>query len=110
MSYLKFLTLVQSIRALPSFPTMDSVEEQLLNAFAAAWHTKKPITVVDAMNIVPEISTATAHRRLKTLRQKGLIALNTDESDNRVKFIVSTPLTKRYFAKLDECLAKAQSN
>ncbi len=108
MSYIKFLNLVQAIRALPSFPTMDALEEKLLNAFAAPWYAGKQITVLEAMGMVPNMSPSTVHRRMKTLRDKGFIELDIDEIDNRVKYVVATPLAKKYFRKLEECLIKSQ--
>jgi hypothetical protein len=108
LTYLRFLNLVHSIRQLPSFPVMDAVEERMLNLFASTWHAGEPITVLQAMGMLTEISSTTAHRRLKTLRKKGLIALNTDEVDNRIKYVVPTDLTNKYFAQLGQCLDKAQ--
>jgi len=108
MSYLKLLNLLEAVKGLPSFPALDAVEERLLNTFASLWQVGAPVTVLQAMEMLENISPATVHRRLKTLRKKGFIALEMDETDNRVKFIVSTPLTRRYFAKLEDCLAKAK--
>lgn len=105
--YLKFLNLVQSVRQLPSFPEMDSVEERMLNLFAADWYAGQPITVLNAMGMLAEISSTTAHRRLKSLRKKGLIALNTDDVDNRIKYVVPTDISNKYFAQLGQCLERA---
>lgn len=107
MSYLKFLNLMQAVKTLPTFPAMDPVEEHLLNAFAAAWKADKDLTVLSAMQMFEDTSPATVHRRLKTLRKKGLIALETDPVDSRVKHIVGTPLAQKYFDTLDDCFAKA---
>ena len=106
-TYLKFLNLLKAVRELPDFPAMDDVEEKMLNAFVAAWSAGKPITVVDAMNILPGTSPATAHRRLKTLRKSGWIQLTTDEVDNRIKYVGSTPMADKYFAKLEDSLKQA---
>jgi DNA-binding MarR family transcriptional regulator len=43
------------------------------------------------------------------LRKKGMIALNADEADNRIKYVTSTPTAMKYFAKLSECIDKAHS-
>lgn len=107
MSYLKFLNLVQAIRELPRFPAMDSAEELLLNALASAWNASQQVSVVEVMNMLPAISPSTVHRRLKTLRQKGLIALQEDGADSRVKYVVGTPLARQYFSKMEECFKKA---
>ncbi len=109
-TYLKFLNLVQAVRALPSFPAMDAVEERLLNMLAATWQTGQQVTVLEAMVMSPDFSPATTHRRLKTLREKGLIDLDADSVDSRIKYVVPTPLANSYFAKLSECLEKASGN
>ena len=106
--YTKYLNLVQAVRSLPSFPSLDAVESRMLNTFAAAWHDEKKITVLEAMVMLPEISTTTAHRRLKMLRKKGMIDLNLDAHDNRVKYVVPTKATQQYFAQLGQCMEKAQ--
>jgi len=106
-AYLKFLNLVQAIRSQPSFPFIDPVEEKLLNLFAAAWHEGKPLTVVAAMGMLEGISPSTVHRRLAGLKEKGLVELEQDGLDSRIKYIVSTPTADAYFAQLGKCLDMA---
>jgi DNA-binding MarR family transcriptional regulator len=108
MSYLKFLNLLEAVKGLPTFPAMDAVEERLLNTFAVLWQVGAPVTVLQSMEMLQDASPATVHRRLKTLRSKGFIALELDPSDNRVKYVIPTALTKEYFAKVEDCLEKAQ--
>ena len=74
--YLKFLQLVQAVRQLPDFPALDPVEERLLNLFATVWQTEKKITVLQAMGMSTDVSSTTAHRRLKSLRQKGVLKVS----------------------------------
>jgi hypothetical protein len=107
-TYLKFLNLVQAVRSSTSFPVMDPVEEKLLNFFATAWHAGKPLTVVEAMNNLPDLSSSTVHRRLVTLREKGMVELEIDPLDNRVKYIVGTDAANQYFAQLGKCLDLAK--
>jgi len=107
MSYLKFLNLVDAVRQLPSYPAMDSTEVRLLNSLAALWHDSRKVSVLEAMNMLVDVSPSSVHRRLKTLRAKGFIKLQEDEFDNRIKYIVTTPLAHKYFAKMDECMVKA---
>jgi DNA-binding MarR family transcriptional regulator len=106
-TYLKFLNLVQAIRERPSFAAIDPVEERLLNLFAAVWHTAKRCTVVEAMGMVRDVSPSTVHRRLNSLREKGLIALETDAKDSRIKYVVATDKTTQYFAQLAKCMSHA---
>jgi DNA-binding MarR family transcriptional regulator len=47
------------------------------------------------------------HRRLKTLRSKGLIDLLVDSSDSRIKYVVATDQTEKYFATLGQALVQA---
>lgn len=108
-TYIKFINLVQAIRELPTFPPLDGIEQQLLNAFVVLWNQKESVRVLEAMQMFPDISSSTVHRRLVTLRKKGMISLETDEENQRVKYIVPTPLAHKFFAKMGECLDKANA-
>lgn len=105
--YLKFLNLAQAVRQSPAFPPLDLAEERLLDQLAASWCQGKRITVVKAMQMSPDASSTTVHRRLKTLRSKGMLDLEMDEDDNRVKYIVSTDLSRNYLGKLGESVVEA---
>lgn len=109
-TYLRFLNLIQAIREVPSFPAMDPVEERLLNLLASVWHVGKQISVLEAMGLSTDISATTAHRRLKTLRSKGLIALDVDKIDSRIKYVVPTELATNYFATMGQALDRAQKS
>ena len=108
MMYLRFLNLINAIRKIPTFPTLDPVEERLLNQLAATWHAGKKISVLEAMGLSTEISATTAHRRLKTLIKKGMIALDVDQIDSRIKYVVPTALTNDYFTSIGQALEQAQ--
>ena len=106
--YLRFLNLMQAIRELPTFPHVDPVEERLLNALASIWHSGGRVTVLEAMALPVDVSPTTLHRRLKSLRAKGLLALETDAVDTRIKYVVATSKTDEYFSVLGRCLDEAQ--
>ena len=108
-TYLKFLDLVKAIRLLPGFPDLDPVEERLLNLFATVWHANNKITVLQAMGMSTDVSATTAHRRLKSLRKKGVITLIPDAVDNRIKYVMPTSMANQYFAQLGQCLDEAQA-
>lgn len=108
-SYLLFLQNFKVMRELSGFVHLDPLEERLLDIFGAVWHEGGKITVLHAMSLCDEISCTTAHRRMKSLRKKGLIELLTDENDNRVKHVVPTQQTIQRFSQLGECLLKARS-
>lgn len=103
-TYLRFLNLVSAIRGLPAFPSLDAVEERVLNGLAAVWACGAKVTVLEAMRLTPDASPSTVHRRLKQLQEKGLIALRTDENDSRVRFIEPTAAANQWFAKLGQCM------
>lgn len=106
-TYLRFINLASAIRGLPTFPALDAVEEQVLNGLAVTWATGANITVLEAMRLSATTSATTIHRRLNTLRQKGLIELREDEADNRIKYVMPTQVAKEYFAKLGQCMDMA---
>ena len=106
-AYTQFLNLVQALRGLPSFIAMDATEERLLNQLAVLWDAGRQVPVLEAMKMSPDASPTTVHRRLKTLRKKGMIDLLSDESDNRIRYIVPTANPRRYFAEMGKCLSKA---
>lgn len=103
-TYLRFLNLVSAVRALPSFPSLDAVEERVLNGLAAIWASGAKVTVLEAMRLTPDASPSTVHRRLKQLQDKGLIELRADSTDNRVRFIEPTAAANAWFARLGQCL------
>jgi len=105
--YLRFINLIQAIRDLPTFPKIDPVEERLLNIFAICWLKEQKLTVLEAMNMSPDVSPTTVHRRLKSLRSKGFIDLSVDAIDTRIKYIVPTMLTEQYFTLMGKCLGDA---
>lgn len=106
-TYLRFLNLMQAVRSLPVFPAIDALEERLLNVLAASWAQDKQITVLTATAMLDDTSATTLHRRLKSMRAKGLIDLQVDTVDYRVKYVVPTALTQRYFSELGACMHKA---
>jgi DNA-binding MarR family transcriptional regulator len=109
-TYLRFLNLMQAVRTLPAYPAIDALEERLLNVLAASWAQDKQITVLTATALLDDTSATTLHRRLKSMRAKGLIDLEVDKVDFRVKYVVPTALTQRYFSELGACMHKASQS
>jgi hypothetical protein len=106
-TYFRFLNLVEAIRDLPTLPLLDPVEERLFHLLASMWAAGNEVTVLQAMNCSPGASPSTVHRRLKTLRDKGLIAYTERADDQRVKCIEPTPLAREHFAALGHCMDRA---
>ncbi len=108
--YCKFVNLVAATRRLPGIPEIDAVEDRILAFLARSWYAGDRISVVEAMHGMPEISPSTVQRRLKALRSKGLLRVENDEQDNRLKYVQPTDLSMRYFAALGQCMRKAQAD
>ncbi|WP_211260323.1 winged helix-turn-helix domain-containing protein [Xenophilus azovorans] len=106
-TYLRFLNLANAIRSLPLFPALDAVEERVLNVLAATWATGAKLTVLEAMQLQVDSSATTVRRRLQTLRQKGLIEFQPDQTDSRIKYVMPTAVAQNYFSKLGRCLDMA---
>lgn len=106
-TYLRFLNLAHAIRGLPAIPVLDPVEERLLNALATLLGAGQDVTVLQAMNQTGDSSPSTVHRRLKTLKAKGLIQYAEKPGDQRTKYIQLTPLAEKYFAELSRCIDQA---
>ena len=105
--YVRFLNLVRALDDSSAFPPLDATEERLLKQLAAAWSANKPVSVLETMDLESDVSPTTIHRRLKSLKNKGVITLEVDPADNRVKYVHPTALTTEYFAKLSNCLLAA---
>lgn len=107
LRFMTFLRLANSAESRQIVEKLDRIAEHLLLALALAWSSGRKITVIQAMHESPEISPTSAHRRLKMLRQQGFIALITDVNDNRIKYVVTTPLTRSYLAVMGQHLTRA---
>ena len=106
-TYLRFLNLVNAIRELPRIPALDPVEDRLLDSLARLLIAGDEVTVMRAMNAAADTSPSTVHRRLKSLRAKGLITYVDKPEDQRTKCIRLTPLADEYYAKLSRCIDQA---
>ena len=102
--FLSLLSLLRELEHKALIPAIDPIEERLLYELALCWLRKRPVTVLNAMHLNFGVSPATVHRRLKTLRKKGLIRLEVQEDDSRIKHIQPTAVTRSYFERLDHCM------
>ena len=109
LTYMRFLNLVQAVKEKSAFPEIDPVEERVLNILAARWHTGIKVTVLETIAMLGEFSATTLHRRLKSLRKKGMIGVDYDDEDARIKYVVPTKVTRDYFSQLGDALAKASA-
>lgn len=104
--YLRFLQLADALRGLPSLPSLDPLEERILELVARARQEHERLCVRDMMAKNEFGSPATVHSRLKSMREKGWIMLS-DTEDTRRKQIELTQAALLHFDKLSKCLVQA---
>lgn len=109
-AYVRFLNLVDAIMGEPDVPQLNASERVLLDFLARRWAAHQPITVLETMACGAEgMSRSTVHRRLKSLSRLGMVALQSDERDNRVKFVVPTAKSLAYLDRLGDCLVRSKA-
>ena len=99
---------MQAIRQKDGLFALDPVEERLLNSFAAVWGAGHLLTASEASLIVEDVAPRTVQRRVVSLVEKGLLRVECDESDNRIKYFFATDKTNRYFSELSKCFEQAK--
>lgn len=104
--YLRFLQLSEAVRGLPTLPPLDPLEERILSWVARATRAGERLSVRDMMAKEELGAPATIHGRLKSMREKGWIALAATE-DARRKQVELTDEALRHFAQLSRCMVKA---
>lgn len=104
--YLRFLQLSEAIRGLPSLPPLDPLEERMLAWIARASRAGERLSVRDMMGKEELGAPATIHGRLKSMREKGWIAL-ADTEDARRKQVVLSADAMKHFAQLSRAMVKA---
>jgi hypothetical protein len=103
-TYVEFIT----SKAAQALRSLDPIEQRLVELLATRWHAGKNVTVLQAMSIAPNlISPSTVHRRLKTLRAKGMLVLVSDDIDTRTKYVRPSPELLTMFKRLDAAMQLA---
>ena len=106
-AFLRFLNLARAVRELPGLAKMDPTEERLLQDLGEFWYRGEQVPVLKALEIASDGSPSTTHRRLKALRKKGLIDLQVDERDARIKYVVPTAPCLEYFQRMSRLMDQA---
>jgi DNA-binding MarR family transcriptional regulator len=86
---------------------VSPTERRILYILSTYWSTDKSITVSECLGRINELSAATAFKYLKQLREKGYLRLAVDTNDNRVKYVLPTALTEKFFSELGKHLVAA---
>ncbi len=101
-SFVRLLDMLNAIRQLSPFDTLNADEGLLLDALIVKWHERDDIMVSEVMSDARFGSQPTTYRRIIALRDKGLVCLRTDSKDKRVKFVEPTQLARNYMASISD--------
>ncbi len=82
----RFVNLIES---LDSFKELTPTEYFLINKLISMWDKKAQVTVNEVLMIKGLGSRAKLHRDLMSLKDKGFIGHESDEDDQRVKYVVA---------------------
>ena len=110
LPYLRFLNLARALEDMPKFPNLDAVETGLLNACSISWYEGRKLATMEALEAMPEISQRTKHTRLKLLAEKGMVSVEPDDYDARIKYVVPRPIAQKYSETLGDLLVKPQAD
>lgn len=105
--YVNLLECLRQLTLKPGSPQLEVEEQVIFNELAVLWSLGKPVTVLQAMKMPVGMSPTTIHRKLKGLRKKGVIALEEQEADNRIKHVVPTDLAQSFLVDLNRCVLSA---
>ena len=102
--YQNFLKIVDKYKLLFNLPALNPNEEYLLNEIIKHWTDNNKLTVKAALRLNKSCSASTNFKYLKYLRKNHLLEIETDEFDNRVKYIKPSALALNYFSSIDEAM------
>lgn len=103
-----FAALEEARRSTP-LSHLTPTQMTMIAGFSLQWRDdNEPITVLSAMGMFEQLSPSTVHRHLKTLRERGLIAITPDKFDSRIKHIVPTLRLLSAFKQIEDALAQCE--
>lgn len=97
-SYIRMLNLLKAIRELPPFNALTGEEELLLEDLIVQWHEHGILKMSDLMSNAHYGPRSTVYRRLVALRDKGLILVEDDPDDKRVRYVKPSNAAQSYIA------------
>lgn len=104
--YLQFLELATALREGPNGDALEPVDIQILQELVLCWRRGAPLHVREAMHLSNIASPATLHKRIKKLRDLGLITAARNDTDARSRSLVPTDLALKHFSELGSTLLK----
>ena len=105
-AYMQFMSLRLSLRDRSGLPSLDPLEERLLEMVALASEPGERLSVTEVITTSELGSPTTLHGRLKSLRTKGLIELAyTDEASRRQLQLTRSGMS--YLDAISKCMVAA---
>lgn len=101
--YLDFICMRRSLRGNTTMPTLDPLEERLLEMIASSNKAAEYLSVTDLISTSELGSPTTLHSRLTSLRTKGWVQL-AYTSDARKRHLQITAAGLRYLDTLAKCM------
>lgn len=108
-NYQNFLKIIDIIKSDINFPALSPNEEYLFNEILKEWSEDKKISVKSALKLNNSCSASTNFKHLKQLRKSHLLEIETDELDNRIKYIVPSVLAVQYATSIGNTLKEHQA-
>lgn len=105
--YLRFIRLLNGLASKQRIDDVEPTSRRVLEEIAIGHLSDKPLTVTQLLQHRQIASPATMHRKMLSLKNTGLIELNTSASGKRVKHILLTRQGKRYITVLSRLMARA---
>ncbi len=97
LRYLKFAEVHQNIQSKYDVQSKDC---QILRLVTKHYLEKKPLKVRELIYSSTIASPATIHKSMKSLIAKGLIKVDEDDSDARIKYLGPTPRAMKIFMEI----------
>jgi len=108
-AYLKFMSSRLALRERAGLPSLDPLEERVIEMIALASKPGEQLSVTEVITTAELGSPTTLHGRLKSLRTKGLIKLAYADDVSR-RQLQLTKAGMSYFDALSKCMVGAVKN
>ena len=105
--YLRFLELAKLAADMPEVGLLKPNEAHLLQEVALRNGEDQALRISDVLEMKQLGSPATLHKRLARLRDSGLLSVQPDATDHRVKYLIATPLAMAYFERMGQAMKTA---
>lgn len=107
--YLRFRWLLNGLKDLPAtgIGSIPDAEELLID-IVEAWQRGEPYPIRKLLAREELGHSNTVRKRIQQLEQAGFLVLQTDSADSRIKRVVPTDQTLRYFADCGALLRQVQ--